>query len=380
MADDKNSAGGPPDWNALNQQFWKAWTEGAGQAGAARRGDLPWHEGLEMWSRMFAGQGGGQAEVVERMLAGARQFAAFAQSATQPDGAAFGAAGQNPWSAAYAQSFGPLSATHNPMLEAMRSVAGQGAKGFEQFAAEAGRLAAPMREEFAAMTSMPAFGYTREQQERSQAFVAASVALQERMSRYNALMLKASMRAFELMEGKLGERSEPGREVGTLRGLYDLWIDAAEEGYAEVALSQEFREAYGELVNAQMRLKKLVNEEIERSTEGVGIPTRTEVDAVHRRLAELRRRLARLEDALGTEVLPAADESSNAAAPRAAKRRAAKPRKPSKVARPARAAEAAPAKTRPSAQAPRAPARAGFAETLAATRARRARTTQPRRK
>ena len=117
MADDKSSAGGQPDWNALNQQFWKAWTEGASQAGAAGRGNLPWHEGLEMWSRMFAGQGGGQGDVVERMLAGARQFAAFAQSATQPAGAPFGAAGQNPWSAAFAQSFGPLSGTNNPMLD-----------------------------------------------------------------------------------------------------------------------------------------------------------------------------------------------------------------------------------------------------------------------
>ena len=29
MADDKSGAGGQPDWNALNQQFWKAWTDGA---------------------------------------------------------------------------------------------------------------------------------------------------------------------------------------------------------------------------------------------------------------------------------------------------------------------------------------------------------------
>ena len=39
------------------------------------------------------------------------------------------------------------------------------------------------------------------------------------------------------------------------RALFDLWIDAAEEAYAQVALSPEFREVYGAYVNAQMRLR-----------------------------------------------------------------------------------------------------------------------------
>ena len=317
-----------PDWNALNQQFWQTWTGAASPATPAAPTGLPWHEGLELWSRMFSGQGGAQGDVAERMLAGAKQFAAFAQAAT--GSAAAGAA--NPWTSAYTQAFGPLSATSNPMLDAMKSMQGQGLKGFEQLAAEAQRMAGPARDEMMASMSLPAFGYTREQQERTQAFARASVELQERSAAYNALMLKASQRAFERMERKLAERSEPGREVGTLRGVYDLWIDAAEEGYAEVALSPEFRTAYGELVNAQMRVKKLVNAEIERSTQGVGMPTRTEIDAVHARLADLRRRLAQLEEAIGpSDVEEAMREPAGAA--RATSKTEPKPKSKSKPAK-----------------------------------------------
>src|SRR5688572_25319862 len=149
-----------------------------------------------------------------------------------------------------------------------------------------------------AMLALPTFGYTREQQERAQAVAAANLAYQEWNARYNALLLKASMRAVEIMESKLAERSEPGREITSMRGLYDLWIDAAEEGYAEIALSQDFRHVYGELVNAQMRVRKLFNAEVERNTQSLGIPTRTELDSVHKRLAEVRRQLSRLEEML----------------------------------------------------------------------------------
>jgi class III poly(R)-hydroxyalkanoic acid synthase PhaE subunit len=79
--------------------------------------------------------------------------------------------------------------------------------------------------------------------------------------------------------------------------LFDLWIDAAEEAYAQVALSSEFREVYGAYVNAQMRLRNGMQGEIEQVCAAMGMPTRTEVDAAHRKIAELERVLRRMRDA-----------------------------------------------------------------------------------
>jgi class III poly(R)-hydroxyalkanoic acid synthase PhaE subunit len=100
-----------------------------------------------------------------------------------------------------------------------------------------------------------------------------------------------------VFQDKLAEREEPGRQLTSARALFDLWIDAAEEAYAQVALSPEFREVYGAYVNAQMRLRNGMQGEIEQVCAAMGMPTRTEVDAAHRKIAELERVLRRMRDA-----------------------------------------------------------------------------------
>jgi polyhydroxyalkanoate synthase subunit PhaE len=114
-------------------------------------------------------------------------------------------------------------------------------------------------------------------------------------------MLKAAQRAFEVFEDKLAERSEPGRQLRTARAMFDLWIDAAEEAYAEIALSPEFRKVYGDLVNAQMRVRSGVQQQVEQVSGMFGMPTRSEVDAAHRKIAQLERELRRLRDAVGAK-------------------------------------------------------------------------------
>jgi hypothetical protein len=150
----------------------------------------------------------------------------------------------------------------------------------------------------------------REHQEHQQKSAIAWVEYQEHMARYNALMLKASQRGFELFEGKLLEREQPGRQIESLRALYDLWVDAAEEGYAEIALSQEFREAYGAMVNAQMRVRSQVQQEVERIATDFGMPTRSEINSIGERLQALRREVRGLGagDALAGEIAALREE------------------------------------------------------------------------
>ncbi len=308
MAPAKAGAGAAVgDWQALSQQFLNAWGDAARKVGMGD-GKLPWHEGLESWSRLFKPQTTAQGVLVERMLGGAKQFLDMAQ------GVAANAAGGNAtsavpaWSEAIAKAFGQLSPLNNPMLEAMRSIVGEGATSFEQLAAETHRRAEPLRHEMSALLTFPTFGYTRAHQERIQKLSSATVEYQEWVAKYNALMLKASQSAIGKLEDKLAERSEPGRELQSLRAIYDLWVDVAEDGYAEIALSDEFRHVYGALVNAQMRVRKLVNEEIERNTQTLGMPTRAELNAVHKKLADLRRSLGRIEQELGLDADAPADE------------------------------------------------------------------------
>src|SRR3546814_4685694 len=130
------------------------------------------------------------------------------------------------------------------------------------------RFSAPImdaiRQQAAAMPDTPAFGPGREQQERWQALLKAQLENHQAQSRYQALLGKVMEQAFVVFEGKLAEHEAPGRQLGSVRAVYDLWTAAAEQAYAEIALSPQFGVAYGEMVNAQMRLRLANQNELER--------------------------------------------------------------------------------------------------------------------
>lgn len=144
------------------------------------------------------------------------------------------------------------------------------------------------------MLQMPAFGYAREQQEQQQALQQAILDHLEASKRYQDLMLRAQMQGADRLQQKLAERTQANQPVESLKALYDLWIDAAEEAYAEIALSDEFREVYGAQVNTQMRVRKLQKEQLEQLCAQLGMPTASEVASLGKRLQELRRELREL--------------------------------------------------------------------------------------
>lgn len=321
-----------PDWQSMQKQFFSAWTDAA-RGGAVP--SLPVHEGFDVWLKLFGGRDSGN-ETLDRVVGSAKQFADFMQgvigqlATTRPELGTPAALRES-----LEKALGGFSVQKNPLIDALRSVTGEGAKGFEEMFGEWMKVAGPLKADARSFMSLPAFGYNRESQERQQAMLRAFADYQEQNNRYNALMFKASRLGLDRFESKLAERSEPGREISSLRGLYDVFVDAAEEGYAEIALSAEFREVYGELVNAQMRVRQAVQGEVERATGALGMPGRSELDTVHKRNHDLRRRVAELEERLarleGASLAPTPAAAETPAAPQPAPR--AKP-----------AAKAAPAK------------------------------------
>ncbi len=327
-----------PDWQSMQKQFFSAWTDAA-RGGAAP--SMPVHEGFDVWLKLFNGRDSGN-EVLDRVVGSAKQFADFMQgvigqlATTKPEFSTPAGVRE-----ALEKAFGGMGVHKNPVIDALRAVSTEGAKGFEEMFREFMKVAKPLETDARSLMSLPAFGYNRESQERQQALMQAMVDYNDQMNRYNTLMYKASRLGLDKFESKLAERSEPGREITSLRGLYDVFVDAAEEGYAEVALSDEFREAYGALVNSQMRVRQMVQGEVERSTASLGIPGRTELDSVHKRNHEMRRRIADLEERLArleaaslalpaVAAAPAPDEpkapaARKPAAPKPVKAKAAKP-------------------------------------------------------
>lgn len=330
------ASGSATDFERLARQYWGAW-------GDAMRGTVPgggqpgmqaWQEALDWWTRYAHGGRSEVNDALERFNTQARDwYGQMQQVAAQFAGRDNTAADiANAWK----QALG--AAGTNPFPEMFRSMGGHGLQGLDQWVGDASPWLDAMRSEGMSWLRLPAFGVAREHQERLQVLARAQVEYQECSNAYNALMAKASQSAFEIFENKLLEREEPGRQIESPRALFDLWIDAAEEAYAEVALSKEFREAYGKLVDAQMRLRAGVQREVEQAGALLGMPTRTEVDAAHRKIAELERALRRMRDAIETGAQSSAPRPANAR-PAAKPKSAAAPKKSGK-ARPVQPASA----------------------------------------
>ncbi|MEO8460177.1 MAG: class III poly(R)-hydroxyalkanoic acid synthase subunit PhaE [Dokdonella sp.] len=298
------------DWQRMSRQYWDGWTDLAGKNPGLATGvasSPPWHEGLEQWARLYAGSGN-HGDVAERMLSNAKTYLDMLQNLSALASGKMPDMGATAWTDALKNGMnipgGNASMFSNPMMNGpmagpWNDLSGSGAKGFDQMMAQFTQTIAPMVEAAKRGFDMPAFGYQREQQEHMQKTAKALFEYQQQNARYNALMLKASQRGFDILQSKLAAREEPGRQIDSVKALYDLWVDAAEEGYAEIALSPEFREVYGELVNAQMRARTHIQASVERYCNDLGMPTRGEIDSIGKRLQELRREVRRNGEATG---------------------------------------------------------------------------------
>ena len=256
------------DYQALAQQSWDAWTRQFQQPPAANPFAPP-----------LAPAAGN--DTLERTLAGLKGYFDWMQAA------ASGGAVQpaTDWRQQLQQMFGGAS---QPFTQAFGGIDSAGAESFArqwqswmQVARHGGFGDLP-----GAHGPMPAFGLNREQQMQQQVLATAWLESMQASARYQELIQRANTQGMQRLQGRL---AEPGRQIDSLKGLYDLWVDASEEAYAEIALSDEFREAYGEMVNTQMRARRLQQQQTEQMCQQLGVPTRSEVSSLGERLQALRR-------------------------------------------------------------------------------------------
>ncbi len=290
------------DFEASMRGYWEAWSQAMQGPGTAAGADFPWRESIAQWTRLvstdtppevqalgarFQHQAGdwlGMMQQVAARFAGrdttAAEVAAAWREAVQ--------AGQGDellqWMLGAARGGNALN--DQPWLREFAKAAQSGFGGGDWLNA-------------------PAFGPGREHQARWQALLKTQQAYQARAEAYVDTIRGVLDDAFKRFEAKLAEHEVPGSQLTSARAMFDLWIDAAEEAYAKVALSDDFQRIYGELANAQMRLRAASQSELERACDAMGMPTRTEMDAAHKRIAELERQVRRL-IAMAQQPAPAA--------------------------------------------------------------------------
>jgi class III poly(R)-hydroxyalkanoic acid synthase PhaE subunit len=247
----------------VSRSLWDLMGRAATAADAEQRTRL-FQEGLGTLQQQFAGlwaatpfaSAMAQAPAMGAMpgMAGlANPFAAFAGFGAMP-GAMPGAAGFNPF-AAFGQGAGP--------------------GGLE------------------ALFGMPALGPAREQQQSWQRLAQ----LATRYGQAHAQVVQQWNDIIGKSLKELGERITPklksGAQPGSMKEIYDLWIDSAEGVYAQAARGAGFVQAQAELTNSMSQLRSAQRELVEEWSRQFDLPTRAEINSIHQQLRDLKAALNR---------------------------------------------------------------------------------------
>ncbi|TYT25088.1 class III poly(R)-hydroxyalkanoic acid synthase subunit PhaE [Luteimonas viscosa] len=290
--------GSTDEFERLARQYWGAWGDalrnsipGAAPPDPVRMGNQAWQDAIDWWTRQASGRSAHDDTLWRFNRQASDWYAQMQRVAAQFGGGDSTAADV---AAAWKEALGGGSV--NVFADMFRSMAGNGVHGVEQWSEDAAPWLRLLRTEGSSLLQMPAFGFAREHQERAQALAAAQLEAQEASNAFNTLLLKSSESAFKVFERMLAEHEAPGLQITSARALFDLWVEAAEQAYAETALSEDYRTAYGNLVNAQMKLRAGVQKEVEIASSLLGMPTRSELDGAHRKIVELERALRRMRD------------------------------------------------------------------------------------
>jgi class III poly(R)-hydroxyalkanoic acid synthase PhaE subunit len=141
---------------------------------------------------------------------------------------------------------------------------------------------------------LPGLGYTREKQEQMNDLFRLWIDFRHKTNAYDAGMAKIGLEAVKKFQDWLSNPPEGHEPVTTLKGVYAKWIDACEDIYAQYAMSEEYSRLYGESVNALMSLKKQQNALMDDIADQFNLPSRQEVDSLHKQMHALKRELAGL--------------------------------------------------------------------------------------
>jgi class III poly(R)-hydroxyalkanoic acid synthase PhaE subunit len=149
----------------------------------------------------------------------------------------------------------------------------------------------PADSQSAPMMNAPAFGPSREYQQRWQRTAEAWKRIADAQHRLQRLWSDALREAALAFAARLGPPQSAALSAEALRKLYDVWIECAEEAYARAAHGEAFCNALAEFVNASSLWRRELQASIEHSAKLLDMPTRSEVNTLTRRLRSVEEQL-----------------------------------------------------------------------------------------
>jgi class III poly(R)-hydroxyalkanoic acid synthase PhaE subunit len=143
--------------------------------------------------------------------------------------------------------------------------------------------------------SVPSVGYTREWQEQIQQAGKLWLEYQQAQEEYAEIFRRLGTHTVDRFGEKLRELSQKGNAITGLKAFYDLWVDCAEDVYAELTGTDDYAKLNARLVNTLMAWKRHGHQMVDEMLDALSMPTREEVDTLHKRMQQLRRETKNLQ-------------------------------------------------------------------------------------
>ena len=123
----------------------------------------------------------------------------------------------------------------------------------------------------------------------------AWAAMRRRSLEHNTVMLDAWTRAVGAFSAELNRHVAEGKQLESWREVAALWIETANEVLLETQRSEKFLASQRELLKASTELRLAQQEVAEFYGDLFGLPTRTELDDLHKTVTDLRREVRALQ-------------------------------------------------------------------------------------
>jgi len=296
MTDRKRSAQDWSDlWGTTAQEYFDAWSDCYGRlAGGkdASAGTNPWQAALANWWQHASVQLPEQnREIFERFVTQTYEFLRLADVLQATDAPGTDSAKREDplsdladllqrrfteFAAAALPPFGPFGGLAPP--KDMGSRIWQKPEAFEQW--------------LKAFESISPIGMTRERLQDARDGKRLLEAYRESVSDYLEVFRHIGVAAIERMTAQLQATPGGSAEQGGAKALYRLWVDCCEAAYAEHVLTDDYAARFGRLLNAALALRKFFQSSMDQILTEQNLPSRAEVDALHRRIHVLERAIA----------------------------------------------------------------------------------------
>jgi class III poly(R)-hydroxyalkanoic acid synthase PhaE subunit len=289
---------GTLNWNDVylkgQEEFMRRWSEMAGKAtqGAAASASPFNAPGGQNWFGLFQPQFTGPAgELARRYFGFHDQYLAATRGLSE----VLTKSMVNPDPTARARAFAEgLQALQQPFTQLWsQSAAGFGVPGFQPAEGGADFLQS-LTKGFGNGVELPALGLTRERQESMQRMQKLMRDYLQQQAQLMQLWGTIIGDALKLLGERVAQKLQAGETIASGKALYDLWIESAEAVFAKAAHSPAYAKAQADLGNTVARLRTEQRIAIESTSKQYDLPTRDELNTVHRRLKDLKSELRRV--------------------------------------------------------------------------------------